>query len=398
MRFLTRNGKIKLELQALLWVVLGKLTFWSVLLVALLYCGSFDRLWTLYWPDGGSEEFKRHFIPYDGSFYINIAENGYTSGTEPCAFYPLWPALIHSFSFLFRDSSIAVALLLANGISIAGWVLFYAFIVRKWGARCAKYSLLFLVAFPGSLFFEFAYSESLFFLLLMALLWAFECNLFFLACGVAFLLPLTRPIGIFCIIPILWHATLVSGTLTLQGTPRSSALSIPSWSASPWYLVLGAAFAALLGWAVYLLIMFLWTSNPFEGFSAQRFWGVHKIANLWNIQKFVTAWLSPSTWHGYVGSFLDRTIFTLILYCMPLAFKLDKALFVWLWVLCVLPAMSGSFTSLTRYASVAFPVFIALGAYFESDRKQGARVTLLAIFFLIQTILVWRYVNFSWAG
>ena len=86
--------------------------------------------------------------------------------------------------------------------------------------------------------------------------------------------------------------------------------------------------------------------------------------------------------------------------------------------------MSGTFTSYTRFASCAFPVFIALAAFFAAERGGrkteltpatetappaplvarpwslvlGLKWALLAVFAALHIVLVWRFVNFRWAG
>jgi hypothetical protein len=64
----------------------------------------------------------------------------------------------------------------------------------------------------------------------------------------------------------------------------------------------------------------------------------------------------------------------------------------------VIPAMSGTFTSYTRFASCAFPLFIALGVGFSRREWRWPRYALLAVFATLHVVLVWRFVNFRWAG
>jgi hypothetical protein len=161
-----------------------------------------------------------------------------------------------------------------------------------------------------------------------------------------------------------------------------------------WWVVL----APFCGWLFYLLLMSFWTGNPFEGFSAQKYWGVHSVSNLWNLPKFVLQWFTPSTWHDFSGSLLDRCVFTLLVCCLPLICALDKKFIAWVYVLGILPAMSGMFTSYTRFASVVFPIFIALGVSFSPPSRLSLRYGLLATFATFHVILLWRYVNFQWAG
>jgi hypothetical protein len=78
--------------------------------------------------------------------------------------------------------------------------------------------------------------------------------------------------------------------------------------------------------------------------------------------------------------------------------RLDKGLLVWAYVLGILPATSGTFTSFTRFASCAFPMFIALGVVLSRREWRWWRYGLLVVFMVLHVTLVWRYVNFRWAG
>jgi hypothetical protein len=66
--------------------------------------------------------------------------------------------------------------------------------------------------------------------------------------------------------------------------------------------------------------------------------------------------------------------------------------------LAIMPAMSGTFTSFTRFAACAFPVFIALGVVLGRPERRWPRYSLLGLFVVLHIVLVWRYVNCRWAG
>jgi hypothetical protein len=71
---------------------------------------------------------------------------------------------------------------------------------------------------------------------------------------------------------------------------------------------------------------------------------------------------------------------------------------VWIYVLGILPAMSGTFTSYTRFASCAFPMFIALGVFLGRPERRFLRWATVWIFATLHAVLLWRFVNFRWAG
>ena len=441
---------------ALLWAVWrwGNLDMWQF------------RQVNARWPREGGPVFASHFATWDAAHYLYLSEVGYHPNVPSCAFYPLWPLLVRWSSPVFAGSHVIAGLVLSNLLSLAAWLVFYRLVARRWGKPAADWALVFLVAFPGSLFFQFNYTESLFLLLVLVLWWGLEERRYGWAWLAAGLLPLARGIGVFAGLPIAWHALEPAwpwlrswwrergsaawhsaasrmahprrSRLPIGATPgperrlaaglepgqrgeadwKSALLGLPlrEMARRAWLLA-----APLLGWGIYLALMGYWTGNPFEGFQAQKYWGVHSISNLWNVPKFVVGLFTPTEWHEFRGSVLDRCAFILLLDCLPWLRRLDKGLLVWTYMLGLLPAMSGTFTSFTRFASCAFPLFIALGVFLSAEcgvrsaasapaarcatrdaRPSPCRVSLrwllLAVFVTLHVVLVWRFVNFRWAG
>jgi hypothetical protein len=226
------------------------------------------------------------------------------------------------------------------------------------------------------------------------------------------LLPLARGPGLFAVLPIAFHGLVRNRVASksglrernaevngFSGTTGGSVSFELSRGAPPDALsICGLLCAPVLGWGLYLSLMWNWTGNPFEGIQAQKYWGVHSISNLWNLPKFVMGFLTPTTWHEFRGSVLDRCVFVLLLDCLPLLWRLDKELLVWVYMLGVLPAMSGTFTSFIRFASCTFPLFIALGVSLSKRRFRWPRYALLSVFIVLHALLLWRFVNFRWAG
>jgi hypothetical protein len=366
----------------------------------------------IHWTPAGHPEFTSYFTTWDVGHYLYLSQEGYHAGTNSCAFYPLWPLALRWSSRAFGGEQIITGTLLANVLSVAGWFLFFKLVARGSGDAIAWRSLILLLAFPGSIFFQFMYSESLFFLLLMLLCLGLERSRPWLIAGSSFLLPLARPLGIFCVLPI--------GLFLLDGFCRSIQRepSAPADRAERWQGLMSFAqrmrqsLAAshnlkrlwwlmvppLLGWAAYFTLMWKWTGNPFEGFAAQRFWGVQSIGNLFNVPAFVIALFTPTTWHAFTGSFLDRAGFVLLLYTLPVIWGLGRDYFAWAIVLGVVPAMSGHFTSFIRFESVVFPMFIALGAWLSRPRRRWLWLCCLGLFVLLHGVLLWRLIYFRWAG
>jgi hypothetical protein len=240
------------------------------------------------WTTEGHPTFESYFTTWDAGHYLYLSEHGYHAGHEQCAFYPLWPLLIRWFSIATGGDHIISGMILANGFSLAGFFIFFRLVAKRLGEPIAWRSVALLAAFPGSLFFQFIYSESLFFFLVMLLCFALEENLLSLAFVSALLLPMTRAVGIFCVLPIAIHLVarwsrqfalntekrfgLVHciGTFPHHAQPDTVG-TVSACTIRPANLWLPVA--PFYGWAVYFVLMWRWTGNPFEGFEAQRFWG-----------------------------------------------------------------------------------------------------------------------------
>jgi len=317
-------------------------------------------------------------------------------------------------------------LLLANLFSLGGWLLFHRAAARRFGERTADGALALLVAFPGALFFQFLYSESLFFLLIMVLWRELEGRRYRWAWAAAFLAPLARGVGAFAVLPLAWHAWNVAppgwrerlrargrsaeagaagearsegsdGNAAEDGRPgrragRPGLRRKAAWA--PWLL----AGMPVAGWAAYLGLMWIWTGDPFSGMRAQRFWGVHAIGNLWDVPKFVSGFFNVTVWHGFTGSVLDRIGFLFALYAAPMLWRRARDLLPWWVALAVLPAMSGTFVSFLRFESCAFPVFLAWAGFFTGLKRRWPLALFLAVSAGLHGALLWRFVNYRWAG
>jgi hypothetical protein len=357
--------------------------------------------------------FGSHLLSSDGKYYVRLSEEGYRHGNKECAFYPLYPLFIRWASPIIGRNDVLTAMVLSNLFSLVAFLLFFEMTARRYGEAVAALAVALLMAFPGSLFFQFIYTESLFFLLVMLFCYAWEWDCRALFCVTAFLMPLTRAVGVFCVFPIMWDLFFrsppvrwssrasqpgaIGASLRFLGPLHSNPEMLNSQtrrSTGTAYQIL----APLLGWATYFLMMRKWTGNAFEGIDAQKYYGVQSIHNLFDPVRFVTQLFNPTTWHGFTGSLLDRCVFVLMIYCFPLIWKLDKSWLVWTFFLGVVPAVSGGFTSETRFVSVVFPMFVALGIWLSRPGMRWLRWITLTVFVTLHLILVWGFVNFKWAG
>ncbi|MCG3196125.1 MAG: hypothetical protein GHCLOJNM_00596 [bacterium] len=335
-----------------------------------------------HWPPDGVPNRTSVFRTWDGEQYLFLSEHGYRAGMMASAFYPLWPFCIRVGAGLFGGNHLVSGLVLSNLFSLVG-ILGFHYLAFLWrGAETARAATLLLLAFPGALFFSFVYSESLFFLLsVLFFLFVLEGKHAATA-WVAFLLPLTRSVGIFVLVPYLaW--------LTCSWRNKERIRSVA------WLPV----FAVFIGYAFYFTVFWASTGDPFEGFKAQRLFIANStVGKLVDFKGFLAELVTVQDLHGILGSLLDRLWFILFLLSLPGIRKLGP---VWFWYalpLAVVPAMTVSFMAFTRYVEMVFPMFLAWGVWFSREERKVWLGVIAGMFYIVQVCLLIRHVNFHWAG
>jgi len=334
----------------------------------------------VHWPFSDAPDFTSHFATWDGAHYLRLASEGYTAGTNSCAFYPLWPLLIAFGSLVTRDVFWS-GILLANVLSCCAFWQFYRLTEERHGEQTARFSLVLLLAFPGAIFFNFIYTEALYLLLVVLFFRYLHRSNYVAASIVAFLLPLTKAIGIFIIVPFLWHML-----------ERKCAKRQFLWLCTP-----------LVGYAMYFAVMYLHTGNALEGFEAQMNFPTKPSAEkLVDLGGALRALFNIDSFHGTDHSLLDRICFAIMVVTLPLIWRLDKVYFAFAVFAGLIPAFSNSFWSYSRLMIVCYPVFIAMADWYQRHRESNifrwSTWYYLALAVVIQLWLLARHLNFIWAS
>ena len=337
--------------------------------------GSFFSAYA-HWPEPGITLSSR-LSTWDSAHYLILSERGYQAGSHSCAFYPLWPALIHAATVLTFGHRLLAGLLLANGLSLVAFWLFYRLVERHYGAEIGRKALVLLLVFPGAIFFCFPYFR-------IALLGdgadsflGLENQRYFWPCVMAFFLPLTKAIGVFLVFPIAWH-------LYEQKKP---------WKY--WLLLL----APVLGYAAYFGVMYAQTGNAFEGFEAQKAYpNSPSIKNMLNLPGIFNAFVNVGTISGMMDSALDRGFFILFLALLPLIYRMNRTWFFYTLPAGLVPAMTSWFMSYRRYIMVGFPIFIVLAQLLQKPEHRWLFWYYVAIMAALQVWAITQFVNFNWAG
>ena len=384
-----------------------KVLLLGVLALLLRLYGSHAGFWgtEVRWPRTGGAVFAGHFATWDAAHYFLLAEEGYRRDLPSCAFPPLWPWVIRWVGACGVPLPWA-GLAAAQVLSALAFAMFHDLARTECGDRAARWALVLACAYPGALFFGVPYSEGLFLLLLVVLMTSVREGWLMIAWGAALMLPVCRSAGVFVVIPLAWEVAgswrWRAGTGDLQhhddhgmsGTYRDGrhAMGGSRWC---WRML---PLAPAVGWCAGLVCLWAWTGDPLEGIHAQRHWGRHTMGNLVNLPRFLAELFQPTCWHGFSGSVLDRVMFVALAYTMPWMWSRSRGWALWALVLGVLPAMSGGFTSFTRYGAVVIPMFWAWGEGLARAGGMGWRAWVVAGLAGIQALLLWRHVNYAWAG
>ena len=354
------------------------------------------------WENNYTGKYTKYFTTWDALHYLYLSDQGYDKGVRSSAFYPLWPLTIHFLMLLFGSNGVVISLIASNFFSLIAWYMFYLNVRHMLDDQIANNSLIFLILFPGSLFYQFIYSESLCLFLIMLMWRGMQNQNFLIVFASAFCLPLVKAIGVFFCLPLFVHfflSTFNISSLKDINNIRIADLIYNRAIVNKFIFILFISFIPILGFILYFFLIWLWTGNMLEGIQAQRYWGnVHSIDNLWNLPNFILSFFDTSTLHGFRGSVLDRVGFLILIICMPVIWKLGNQFIVWTYVLAVIPAMSGTFTSFLRYESLVFPLFIALSVMVVDFKAIWIKLIVIFNLAIVHYILLCEFINYRWAG
>jgi hypothetical protein len=358
-----------------LLLALGSEAFFPGLFSAQNYYGNF------HWPPHEAPTTATRLATWDAQHYLFLATEGYGAGRRSITFFPLFPWLIRAADALPGVSPLAAALLLSNALSLAGCLLLYRFLDQRHPGAAAD-TLLLLLAFPGALFFQFPYTESLFLFLAVAVVVSAVRDRWLLAAAAAFPLALTRPNGVLI--------AAVLAYVAFERWRRDRTIS-----AAP----LIALAAPFLGFLAYLAFMRATTGNAFAGFDMQSAYNAGRsLGNFLQPLSIFRELADVRVVHGALHSLLDRSVFLLVVATLLPLWRFDRTLFWYALPMALVGPLSGGFMSYTRFAAILFPCHLLLSRALAGDRRRPFFWLTLALFFAVQVILLVRHVSFRWAG
>jgi len=336
-----------------------------------------------HWPQNEPATSEWIFKTWDTAHYLYLSEEGYSQAAGSAAFHPLWPALIGLATPIF-SSSLWAALVLANLLSTVGLVILHRLTARLTDDRIADTTLLLFLAYPGALFYCLPYTESLFLLITVSVFSLIVSGRVGAAAWLSILAAPTRAVGVFLVIPLGWRL-------------------VRDWRRGdrPWWHCT-AALAPLVGIALTLGTMWAQTGNWFAGMEAQaRYAAQGSIAKIFAPVEFYRSFFDVWGVHGVLHSGIDRVVFVVMIVGIAAVVRWEGRVGPWSLysaAMILVPAMTQSLVSFTRYPAVVFPIFIGFGVALTGRPRRELRWITLVLLLTIQVFFLIRHINASWAA
>lgn len=365
----------------LIWRTLGN---WIIYLSSKIipYLGFFPYPYELF--DFGLDHVTSSLANFDGIHYLLIAHRGAYEQWEQ-AYFPLYPLMIRVFNIIFHNELIT-GLVISNVSFLIG--LF--FVIKLFKSKL--WLLILLLTFPTSFFFGAVYTEGLFFLLFILSLYFLKKEKYWFFVGILTILTsLTRLIGVFLIIPIAFH---------LFEKNQKSKINYQKFIFNIKNLLL---IFPLIGLSIYCFYLFKTNGDPFMFLTSQPVFGANRSTNIillpqviWRYFKiFFTA---SRNYQFYVSLFefiMFFLVFTVLVFDFFKHVNIKKwkfeiknyerlALNLFSFANLILPTLTGTFSSIPRYALFSISFFLFLSEL----KSQKVKVVIAFIFSIVHVIIL----------
>jgi hypothetical protein len=142
---------------------------------------------------------------WDAVWFLNIAHDGYAAQADRAAFFPLYPLLSDGVGRVIASPLLA-GLLISLATGLAGLAALHRLAVLEVGEAAARWTVIALALFPGSLWFSAVYSESLFLAVSVGAVLAARQGRWAWAAVLGVLATATRSAGLLLLVPLalLW--------------------------------------------------------------------------------------------------------------------------------------------------------------------------------------------------
>jgi hypothetical protein len=326
---------------------------------------------------GVPHAFWDSFARYDAGWYHTIASTGYVygeGGRNNLAFFPLYPMLMRGIGTALgsRREDFYFAGIMISWLAFAGAMVMLHRLARlDLDERAAGRAVIYAAVFPFAYFFGVVYTESLFLLALVTAAYAMRTRQWALAALAGAAMTATRVTGLMAVPGLAWLAW------------RASANRRDLVKAA------GAVAGCFAGIGLYSLYNYSVSGHPFAWYDAITRWNYYPgqnpvampLAVIWAVVSRPLQYIGTEQMAPYDA--LNTLAAVVALALLPIIwrrFGTGYALIVLGGML--LPLSSGQLEGLGRYASVQFPIALAL-AGINGETRHTVMVAAFAMLYAI---------------
>lgn len=386
-----RHGGLHVLFLALAVALVSRLGLWLAGLLAflLLPSGAARQPGNLFWHQPVTPMLEV-FARWDAEWYLLVAERGYDAGdelralglrhasTDAAGFLPLYPLLIRALTPL--TGAVAAGVLVSHLAFFLAVVLLFRCTAAEAGGHGGQEAGLVAVAvlafFPTSLFLSAVYAESLFLALSLG---AFRCarqNRMAAAGILGGLAALTRPFGIFLVIPLAMEWWRHHRAARARVAGLAALLLVPG------------------GFAGYLVYCWRLFGDPLAYFHQKAGWR-GGLGGPWTA--FLRWWETGPVVHGTHGSTVELVFAVAALGALVVMARRLPASMVAYSAVCVASALGSSLWSFGRLVLVVFPFFLLVGVLWSRGVRWPALV-LLGLGGPLGGLFMAMFANWWWVG
>ena len=323
---------------------------------------------------------------FDGAHYINIARDGYHQFDQ--AFFPLYPLMIRALGGLLHKAHLSAGLLVSYSGFFIGIYYFLKLFSFKYDKKTSEWIVIFLVTFPTAFFFTAVYTEGIFLMFICLSLYFFYQKKHDRAGIFAFLASLTRLQGFLLIIPFVMYFYEKKKNFIKNITYM--------WFKHP--IILISPFAGL---GVYMIFLQAKFGNPLYFFTSQPAFGANRSTSLILLPqvyyRYLRIFFTADFTYQYCVAMVEFIFFNFVLITSLLffintwrrkdTFGIGISIFSLAHIL--LPPLTGTFSSIPRYALFAWAMFILLAQI----KHVGIKYIVIVLFSILQIIFASLFIQ-----
>jgi len=334
------------------------------------------------------------FANFDGVHYILISQQGYSQYEQ--AYFPLYPLTMSVVNTVTNNPLIS-GLIISHTAFLIG-LIFLGKLCLLWFPKQKKIALwttLFILTFPTAFFFGSVYTEGLFFMLVILSLFHIEKKNYLYAALFAALSSSTRLMGVFLIIPF-----LLSFIQTRNDLKMSQLLTL---FLKRYFIILSPA----IGLIIYSIYLWITVGDPLFFLNAQPAFGANRSSTPILLPQVYFRYLkilftAARDFQWYVSLF-EMTVFTSVIGVLLIDLRkmlshpknyLLLGVSIFSFVNIILPTLTGTFSSVPRYALFSLSLFLFLANIQNNVTKK----IMLSVFVVLQTVLLALFIQGYFIG